>query len=135
MKKSNILIIASLCLVIGLVVSCYLAYDALFPMAEPVESPHPDTILLFSVKDNNNNEFNVDNFYSFYDCLLNAKSTRIMSANDYPDTRPYYQVCIIAGDNRVYRYYLYQSNGKDYLEVPYVGVYEIQNFAINSLFT
>lgn len=134
MKKSKIFIIVSLCFIIALIVSGYLIYTSLFPMAEQIESPHPDTILSFSVKDNSNNELSVDNVYSFYDCLLNSKPTRIMSVNDYPDARPYYEVYITTDDNKVYRYYLYHSNGKDYIEIPYVGVYEIQNCGIDNLF-
>lgn len=132
MKKSRIFIIASLVLVISLFVSCFLIYNSIFPKAPPIASPHPDTVLSFEVKDNSDVLYSVS-LLSFYDVLLDAEPTRIMSVNDYPDTQYYYEVSIVA-EGRHYRYFLYSSNGKDYIEMPYVGVYEIKSFKIDNLF-
>lgn len=131
--KSKIFIIIVLLLFAALLVGAYLAYDTLFPVAKQIESPHPDTVLSFSVKDNSEKQYSID-INRFYDVILNSEPTRIMSVNDYPDTRPYYEVSISASDDRYYRYYLYSSNGKDYIEIPYFGVYEIRNLKIKDLF-
>ena len=131
MKKSKIVIIVSSVAIIALFISCYLIYNSLFPIAPPIVSPHPDTVQSFEVKDDSGNTYSVD-LLSFYCFLLDSEPTRIMSANDYPDTRPYYEVSI-SNSERFYRYYLYTSGGQDYIEIPYVGVYEIQNFKIENL--
>lgn len=133
MKKSKIFVLAVLFLFVIAFAFGYFVYDSLFPLSKQIESPHPDTVLSYSAKDSNNTAYMID-IYTFYDFILNAKPTRIMSVNDYPDVRPYYEVCVSATDNRFYRYFLYSSNGNDYIESPYVGVYEIQNFKINDLF-
>lgn len=96
MRKSKIFIIISLVLVFLFFVSCYLFYNSLFPKAQPIESPHPDTVLSFAVNDHNGNEIIIDNYLVLYDFILNAEPTRIMSVNDYPDTRPFYEVSIFA---------------------------------------
>ena len=114
-------------------ISFFLVYNSLFPKARPIESPHPDTVLSVEAKDNDNKQYSI-NKYTFYDFILNSEPTRIMSVNDYPDTRPYYEVVISASDNRYYRYFLYTSNGKNYIEVPCEGVYEIHNYKISDLF-
>ena len=132
MEKSRIAILLVAFVFIAMFAAGYIVYDALFPMATPVASPHPDSVVCFTVTDNKN-EFCDANIYTFYDFLLNAEPTRIMSVNDYPDVRPYYEV-ILSDANKNYRYYVYSSNGKAYIEVPYFGVYEIKNFKVNDLF-
>ena len=132
MKKSKILIIVSSIFVVSIFVSCFLIYNSIFPKAPPIESPHPDTVLSFEVKDYSDISYSVS-LLSFYDVLLDAEPTRIMSVNDYPDTQYYYEINI-ATESRNYRYFLYTSSGKDYIEMPYVGVYEIKNFKIDNLF-
>ncbi len=133
MRKSKIFILVSLCLIIALFVSFYGIYNRIFPKAPPIEPPHPDTILSVTVKNHNEEKMNLDDIYAFYDLILNSEPTRIMSTNDYPDTRPYYEVSI-STENSYYRYFLYSSGGRDYIEIPYIGVYEIQNFKIDNLF-
>ena len=107
MNKSKIFVIASLILVISICASCFLIYNSIFPKAPTIASVHPDTVISFEVKDLNDGSYSV-NLLSFYDVLLDAEPTRIMSVNDYPDTRHYYEVNITA-DCRHYRYFLYSS--------------------------
>ena len=133
MKKSKILIIASLIFVISIFVSCFLIYNSIFPKAPPIDVPHIDedmTIIWENPDGTRTEETVVDAIYiadghkRFLSKLSNAEPTRIMSVNDYPDVAEYYKLSYICED-KAYTYFIYESNGALYAEIPYVGVYEL----------
>ena len=130
MKKSKIIIVISLCLVIALFVSSYLVYNSLFPLAPPIEVPDRNQIIsvTYILPDGTitENEYDMD-FAPKVDVLAyleHARPTRIMSVNDSPDVADYYTISYVCVE-KTYTYYLYESNGKNYAEIPYVGVYEV----------
>lgn len=60
------------------------------------------------------------------ECFINASATRILSVNDAPTVKEYYNVNVITEDgSRSFNSFIYQENSKWYIEQPYWGVYEI----------
>lgn len=132
MKKKTTLIF--IVVVIAFVAGAYLAYDSIFPKAGPIrqlELSQVDTIYIF---DNNENEIGMSNreLEELFAYINVAEPTRIMSVNDYPSVRPYYVMEIKSAD-RYFRYMIYEDNGKTYVELPYEGVYTIDEKAIDIL--
>lgn len=133
MKKSKIIIILSLCFVIGLVVSACLVYNRLFPMAPPIDVPHidEDMTIVWEYPDGTRTENTIvdaiyiaDGHKRFLSKLSHSEPTRILSVNDRPNVAEYYVLSYICED-KTYTYYIYESKGKYYAEIPYVGVYEL----------
>lgn len=118
--------------VIVLVVGGYLVYDSIFPKAEPLKLlkvSEADDIYIY---DSNGNEIELSDSEIEALCIYinTAESTRIMSVNDYPSVRPYYVVEIESVD-RYFRYMIYEENGKVYVELPYEGIYTIDEKVID----
>ena len=111
-----------------------MAYDSIFPKAEPIKQLKVSETDSTCIYDNNENEIGmVDSEIEEIITYINeAEPTRIMSVNDYPSVSPYYVVEIKSVD-RYFRYMIYEDNGKTYVEVPYEGVYTIDEKAIDIL--
>ena len=130
MKKSKFIIIASCVFVIALFVSAYLVYDRIFPKAPTVEVPDKNLIISMTwvLPDGTITESEYDAAFlprfDFLARLEHAIPTRIMSANDVPDASEYYTISYVCED-KTYTYYMYETNGTIYAEIPYVGVYKI----------
>ena len=132
MKKKIILIV--LVMLVGFVAGTYRAYDSIFPKAEPIKQLKTSEVGSIYLCDNDENKVEIRNLEIEELCtyINAAEPTRIMSVNDYPDVRPYYVVEIKSVD-RYFRYMIYEDNGKTYVEVPYEGVYTIDEKAIDIL--
>ncbi len=133
MRKSKIFVLVSLCLIIALFVSFFGIYNWIFPKAPPIEVPEPyqDMTIVQISPDGTRSEYFVDGslivadgHLSFLMLLENAEPTRIMSVNDYPEVPKFHTVSYICKD-KTYTYYIYEDNGITYVEIPYVGVYEL----------
>ena len=119
-------------MVIVLVAGGYLVYDSIFPKAEPLKLlkiSETDDVYIY---DSNGNEIELSDseIEALFIYINTAESTRIMSVNDYPSVRPYYVVEIESVD-RYFRYMIYEENGKVYVELPYEGIYTIDEKCID----
>ena len=123
-----------LAVLVVLIAGVYKAYDNIFPKAGPIRQIKVSEINWIYIYDNSENEIGmVDSEIEEIITYINeAEPTRIMSVNDYPTVRPYYVVEIKSVD-RYFRYMIYEDNGKTYVELPYEGVYTIDEKAIDIL--
>lgn len=114
-----------------LIAGAYLAYDSIFPKAEPIKLLKVSETDSICIYDSNENviELNDSEIEALFIYINAAEPTRIMSVNDYPSARPYY-VLEIKSVDRYFRYMIYEDNGKVYVELPYEGVYTIDEKAI-----
>lgn len=116
------------------VVTVFIAYDRLFPMAEPVRVPDMDDIISVAVTEKNDKTVGIEK----NDCeelmqyISSSRPTRIMSVNDYPAADTYYRIDISAS-SRQYWYYVYEDNGQVYVEVPYEGIYIVAPGIVESV--
>ena len=130
MKKKWIWIFIVLAIVLS--AGGYLVYDSIFPKAGPLKLlkvSETDDVYIY---DSNGNEIELSDSEIEAMCIYinTAESTRIMSVNDYPSVRPYYVVEIESVD-RYFRYMIYEENGKVYVELPYEGIYTIDEKVID----
>ena len=132
MKKKIILIV--LVILVGFVAGIYRVYDSIFPKAEPIKQLKISEVGSIYICDNDENKVEINNLEIEELCtyINAAEPTRIMSVNDYPDVRPYYVVETKSVD-RYFRYMIYEDNGKTYVELPYEGVYAIDEKVIDIL--
>ncbi len=132
MKKKAILIF--IVVLVVFVAGVYLIYDRIFPKAGAIKQLKLSEIENIYVYDNDENEIELNDSEIEVLCIYinTAESTRIMSVNDYPSVRPYYVVEIESVD-RYFRYMIYEENGKVYVELPYEGVYGVDEKAIDIL--
>lgn len=121
-----------LVVLIVLISGLYKAYDNIFPKAAPIRQIKVSEINRIYIYDNSENKIGmVDSEIEEIITYINeAEPTRIISVNDYPSVRPYY-VVEIKSDDRYFRYMIYKDNGKTYVELPYEGVYTINEKVID----
>ena len=130
MNKSKIIVVSCLIFVVLLYFSAYLIYNSLFPKAPSIELPSldQDIKMIFEYPDGTVDEILHESTFTghsgFYNNLMRAKPTRIMSVNDYPAGEEYTKISYECSD-KTYTYFLYEKNGTTYVEIPYVGVYVI----------
>lgn len=130
MKKKSFWIV--LVVLVVLIAGLYRVYDRIFPKAGPIKQlivSETDSIYIY---DNDENEIGMSDseIEELFTYINAAEPTRIMSVNDYPDVRPYYVVEKKSVD-RYFRYMIYEDNGKTYVELPYEGVYTIDEKTID----
>lgn len=129
MKKRYLIIIV---VILGILVGGYLMYDTMFPYAEPIEYPNieENNFNKISIVDNKaNTEFEIP-FDDILVYLKKAKPTRSISVSESPGTTPYY--CVeVETKERLYIYYIYEKKSKVYVEVPYYGVYIIDEAVLD----
>ena len=132
MKKKSfwIFIVVAIILVAGV----YQVYDRIFPKAEPLKLLKVSEIDGIYIYDSNENEIELSDseIEELFTYINEAEPTRIISVSDYPNVRPYYVVEIESVD-RYFRYMIYEENGKVYVELPYEGVYGVDEKAIDIL--
>ena len=127
MKKTSIIIIIILCLAFS---GGYFVFDSIFPKAGPISGPTQNRAnkdrLIKSIslakKDGSSVMVENEELGIVLQSIDNAKSTRKMSANDYPTVETYYTIEILSSV-RVYSYFIYKENSQVYIEVPYEGIY------------
>ena len=131
MKKT--LVVLLVLIVLGSV-SGYCIINSVFPKASPISYPLTEEITSISLYENNNNSvtINKEALEPILQEFLNVKPTRKMSVNDYPTVGNYYMLEIEASQ-RFYRYFIYQEGTQMYIELPYEGIYKINNQLYDSL--
>ena len=103
----------------------YYVYNDMFPKAGPI--PYPDAGMIDEVTITMG-EQTMPTYGEEADLVLefirHGKPTRRMSVNDHPYVSVWYQIRIETPE-RNYVYYLYQEDGKTWIELPYEGIYEV----------
>lgn len=135
MRKLTILFVVSITACLFIAICAMSFYNSLFPMAAPITSPGKETIVSIGVSSNERDVPHcVDN--SQYDGLIqriqNAKPTRRQSLNDTPTTADYYKIVIHTNDKEYY-FFIYNSEGQAYVEIPYSGIYAVDMSLLESV--
>ena len=137
MKKIVILVVA-LAIIAGLIIGGYLMIDSLFPKADPISAPSASSVVSMTVKKNENRndgdlrEIANADVDSILSKLSEAEPTRKMSVQDSPDARTYYEISVKTNE-RTHYFYVYFENGACYVEIPYKGIYTVDNGLVNLL--
>ena len=137
MKKIVILVVA-LAIIAGLIIGGYLMIDSLFPKADPINVPSASAVVSMTVKKNENRndgdlrEIANDDVDSILSKLSEAEPTRKMSVQDSPDANTYYEIAAKTNE-RTHCFYIYFESGTCYVEIPYEGIYTVDNGLVNLL--
>ena len=137
MKKIVILVVA-LAIIAGLIIGGYLMIDSLFPKAEPINVPSASSVVSITVKKNENRndgdlrEIANADVDSILSKLSEAEPTRKMSVQDSPDAQTYYEIAVKTNE-RTHYFYIYFESGTCYVEIPYEGIYTVDNGLVNLL--
>ena len=137
MKKIVILVVA-LAIIAGLIIGGYLMIDSLFPKADPINVPSASSVVSMTVKKNENRndgdlrEIASADIDSILSRLAEAEPTRKMSVQDSPDANTYYEIAAKTNE-RTHYFYIYFENGTCYVEIPYEGIYTVDNGLVNLL--
>ena len=137
MKKIVILVVA-LAIIAGLIIGGYLMIDSLFPKADPINVPSASSVVSMTVKKNENRndgdlrEIANADVDSILSKLSEAGPTRKMSVQDSPDAQTYYEIAVKTNE-RTHYFYIYFESGTCYVEIPYEGIYTVDNELINLL--
>ncbi|MFI3292617.1 MAG: DUF5301 domain-containing protein [Rikenellaceae bacterium] len=117
---------------IVLVLGIALCLNSMFPLARAVVCADVMDITSFSVEyDNAPIELSELCLGGILVHLKMAEPTRKLSLDDNPSVRPYYKITVDTNDWQ-YRYFIYEQGGAFYLELPYEGIY-ILNDDVSSL--
>lgn len=110
------------------IAGAYLIYDRLFPYAEPVAPPSIENISAIYLSTHESSEEKTavtgTDFVRIITFMSNSKPTRSMSVNDAPTVRPYFLIEVVSGE-RTIKYFVYEEYGAVYLEIPYEGIYMV----------
>ena len=137
MKKIVILVVA-LAIIAGLIIGGYLMIDSLFPKTDPINVPSASSVVSMTVKKNENRndgdlrEIANADVDSILSKLSEAEPTRKMSVQDSPDAQTYYEIAVKTNE-RTHYFYIYFESGTCYLEIPYEGIYTVDNGLVNLL--
>ena len=137
MKKIVILVVA-LAIIAGLIIGGYLMIDSLFPKADPINAPSASSVVSMTVKKNENRndgdlrEIANADVDSILSKLSEAEPTRKMSVQDSPDAQTYYEIAVKTNE-RTHYFYIYFESGTCYVEIPYEGIYTVDNGLVNLL--
>ena len=137
MKKIVILVVA-LAIIAGLIIGGYLMIDSLFPKADPINVPSASSVVSMTVKKNENRndgdlrEIANADVDSILSNLSEAEPTRKMSVQDSPDAQTYYEIAVKTNE-RTHYFYIYFESGTCYVEIPYEGIYTVDNRLVNLL--
>jgi len=126
MKKKTIVIIVAVFAV--LLLGAYMVFNSIFPKAEPIKQLEVSMVKSVSLYDSDDNEIEVSDaeLQKLLTYINAAEATRKMSVNDYPNVRPYYQL-EVKTEERILRYMIYEEDGTTYVELPYEGIYIIDD--------
>ena len=132
MKKKIIAIIGVV--VVIMLLGAYWLFNDMFPKAEPIKQLEISMLESFNLHDNENKEIvlSEEELQQLINYINGAVPTRTMSINDYPSVRPYYVIELKTAERR-FGYMIYEDNGTAYVELPYEGVYEIDQEVIEIL--
>ena len=137
MKKIVILVVA-LAIIAGLIIGGYLMIDSLFPKADPINVPSASSVVSMTAKKNENRndgdlrEIANADVDSILSKLSEAEPTRKMSVQDSPDAQTYYEIAVKTNE-RTHYFYIYFESGTCYVEIPYEGIYTVDNELVNLL--
>ena len=137
MKKILIPIIIVVILA-GLILGGYLMIDRLFPKADPINVPSASSVVSMMVKKNENRndedlrEIANADVDSILSKLSEAEPTRKMSVQDSPDAQTYYEIAVKTNE-RTHYFYIYFESETCYVEIPYEGIYIVDNGLVNLL--
>ena len=137
MKKIVILVVA-LAIIAGLIIGGYLMIDSLFPKADSINVPSASSVVSMTVKKNENRndgdlrEIANADVDSILSKLSEAEPTRKMSVQDSPDAQTYYEIAVKTNE-RTHYFYIYFESGTCYVEIPYEGIYTVDNGLVNLL--
>lgn len=137
MKKIVILVVA-LAIIAGLIIGGYLMIDSLFPKADPISVPSASSVVSMTVVKNENRkageqrEIASADVDSILSQLAEAEPTRKMSVQDSPDAKTYYEIAVKTNE-RTHYFYIYFKSGTCYVEIPYKGIYTVDNGLVNLL--
>ena len=135
MKKKTVIIIAlTIAMLVILVVGAYTVFDNIFPKATPITQLQMNMVESVRFYDNENKDIVIDDeeLQKLINYINAAVPTRTMSVNDYPVVSPYY-VVEFKTTERFMRYMIYEDNGTAYVEIPYEGVYKIDEEVVSIL--
>ena len=126
MKKKTIIIIVAVFAV--LLLGAYMVFNSIFPKAEPIKQLEVSMVKSVSLYDSDDNEIEVSDaeLQKLLTYINAAEATRKMSVNDYPSVRTYYQL-ELKTEERILRYMIYEEDGTAYVELPYEGIYIIDD--------
>ncbi len=126
--------IAVIVVIVFLGLGAYVAYDDIFPKAEPIKQLEISMLESVKLYDNENIEIVIsdEELQKLITFINGAVATRIMSVNDYPSVRPYYVIELKKAE-RIFRYMIYEEKGTTYVELPYEGVYKIDREVLEIL--
>lgn len=127
-----ILVVLGILAVVG-AVSGRLVYDFLFPL--PSNPPYfgqvTDVSLSYDGQELDVDDEEIANLLAH---LQGAEPTRMQSVNDSPSTGTYYKVEMTSEEMGYCRIYVYEgANGDVLYEVPYGGIYETDQRALELL--
>lgn len=129
-------IVISVILVIGAVIFAVSAYNKFFPLAPEIRIPDGDDITEITIEnsDGDNVTLGKEDALKLLKIMARCEPTRKWSVNDYPYVRPYYMITVYTSeDDRSYRYFIYEEDMELYLELPYQGVYSVEEEAMELL--
>ena len=92
-----------------------------------------DSIIIY---DNNRTEIdmNENDYELLYKYICESIPTRKDSVNEFPYIEPFYTVSIDTNEIITYEYgHIYENNGTVYLEIPYIGIYKMDNDVLKLL--
>ena len=130
--KRKIIPIIVIVILIGIVLGGYLVVNSLFPKAEPINVPSSSAVITMTVaknemrKSGEPREVASADYDSILSQLSEAKPTRRMSVQDSPDAQVFYEIAVKTGE-RTHYFYAYEEGGMYYVEIPYEGIYTVNN--------
>ena len=137
MKKIIIPIIVVV-VIAALIGGSYLVIDSLFPKADPINVPSASSVVSMTVIKNESRqngeprEIASADIDSILSLLSEAEPTRKMSVQDSPDAKTYYEIAVKTSE-RTHSFYVYFESGTCYVEIPYEGIYTVNNGLVNLL--
>ena len=112
-----------LILFVSLALGGYILLDQMFPLAEPICCPDPETVTAVFLSRRGESPLEVNGAEAILQAISQAEPTRLWSVNEFPAAEEYYTLVLVTPE-REYRYYLYEEDSRVYVESPYEGVYQ-----------
>lgn len=124
MKKKYLVVF--LVVIVGFILGSYFIYINMFPYVMPIDYPklqeiNESKIVYYDENDQIDIDVSIEEVMNY---IKSSKPTRTQSFNEIPNKKPYY--CIeLKTTNQLYTYYIYERNSQLFVELPYNGVYKI----------
>ncbi|MCR4905511.1 MAG: DUF5301 domain-containing protein [Clostridiales bacterium] len=129
-KRTKILSLIAAILVLTGLAAFIGGLHILFPKAPPVRLPKDyERIIVTPFGSAEEETLAREDAELLLDILRKAKPTRRMSVNDTPNTKNYTAFTIHTpnGETPYARFYLYEGNGRLMMEIPYGGIYLVND--------